>query len=104
MDKPCPTVSRLAVYPPCDISSSFMPQQPPNPYYDYIGSPFYTDLRYGYFVYGQSYRAYYWGGSRVDGSLCMGIPYSVSTPSSVLSYLNFSERTHYVHLFDPPAS
>eukprot|EP00965_Chrysotila_dentata_P098458 3254609-Pleurochrysis_carterae.AAC.1 len=68
-----------------------------------IGSPFHKALRYRYLVYGQSYRANYWGeGSTGDGSLCMGIPYSVSTPSSVLSCLNFSERTHYERLFDPP--
>eukprot|EP00965_Chrysotila_dentata_P059051 1959669-Pleurochrysis_carterae.AAC.1 len=48
------------------------------------------------------YMAYYWGGSAVDGSLCREIPYSVSTPSSVLSYLNFSERTHSEHFFDSP--
>eukprot|EP00965_Chrysotila_dentata_P126327 4175119-Pleurochrysis_carterae.AAC.1 len=99
MDEPCPTVARLAVYPPCDISSSLMPQLP-NPYYDYIGGPFHKDLRYAHPVYGQSYRAYYSGeGSTGDGSLCMGIPYSVSTPSSVPSYLNFSEFDLYCLIF-----
>eukprot|EP00965_Chrysotila_dentata_P185574 6126953-Pleurochrysis_carterae.AAC.1 len=37
VDKSCPTVARLALYPPCDISSSFMPQLP-NPYYDIISA------------------------------------------------------------------
>eukprot|EP00965_Chrysotila_dentata_P228991 6196921-Pleurochrysis_carterae.AAC.1 len=60
VDEPCPSVACLAVYTPCDISSSFIPQ-PPNPYSDYIGSPFYKDLRYGYLIYGQSYRAYLGG-------------------------------------------
>eukprot|EP00965_Chrysotila_dentata_P206379 6183500-Pleurochrysis_carterae.AAC.4 len=60
VDEPCPTVASHAVCPPSDILSSFMPQ-PPNPYYDYIGGPFYKELRYGYFAYGHSYRAYYWG-------------------------------------------
>eukprot|EP00965_Chrysotila_dentata_P187029 6171880-Pleurochrysis_carterae.AAC.1 len=31
----------------------------------------------------------------------MGMPYSVSIPSSVLSDLNLSERTHHGQLFDP---
>eukprot|EP00965_Chrysotila_dentata_P140868 4656990-Pleurochrysis_carterae.AAC.2 len=35
VDEPCPTVACLAIYPHCDISSSFM-TQPPNPYYDYF--------------------------------------------------------------------
>eukprot|EP00965_Chrysotila_dentata_P062591 2073912-Pleurochrysis_carterae.AAC.1 len=67
-----------------------------NPYYDYIGGPFYKDLRYGYSVYRQSYRAFYWGEGTGDGSLCsMGNPYSVSILSSVLSYLNFYEFDFY---------
>eukprot|EP00965_Chrysotila_dentata_P208033 6184474-Pleurochrysis_carterae.AAC.1 len=79
VDEPCPTVVCHAVHPPCDISSSFMPQ-PPNSYYDYIGGPF-NNLRYGYFVYGQSCRAYYWGegivrvmGLYVWGSLTPSAP------------------------------
>eukprot|EP00965_Chrysotila_dentata_P180188 5949476-Pleurochrysis_carterae.AAC.1 len=93
----CPSPLRLVS--PSILLVTYQHHLRPNlqpPKYDYISGPFYMDPRYGYYVYGQSYGACYWGkGRTVYGSLCTGIYHSVRTPLSVLSYFLFAERTHY---------
>eukprot|EP00965_Chrysotila_dentata_P256639 6212609-Pleurochrysis_carterae.AAC.2 len=101
VDEPIPIETRLAVYSPCNIPSTSM-TQPLNPYYDYIGGPFYKGLQYGHFVYGRSYRAYYWGkGSTLMDLYIWGLTIFRQHPSERAIIYVCSERTSY-ESFRPP--